>query len=171
MIEDGPAEKAGLKKDDVIIKIGKKNVEDTQDVFNIIGFTAPDTEVEFVIIRNGKEKKVNVKVGSKADSELADTSDLGRKFGLTVKTIDEDIADEYKAEEGVGVVVVEVKSGSPAAQAGIRSGMVILEVNRIEVRDVGEFNEATEESAESGKVLLLVKTGRYAQYAVLQIED
>ncbi|MHC4469100.1 MAG: Do family serine endopeptidase, partial [Planctomycetota bacterium] len=168
VIEDGPAEKAGLKKDDVIIKIGKKNVEDTQDVFNIIGFTAPDTEVEFVIIRNGKEKKVTVKVGSKADSELADTSDLGRKFGLTVKTIDEDIADEYKAEEGVGVVVVEVKSGSPAAQAGIRSGMVILEVNRIEVRDVGEFNEATEESAESGKVLLLVKTGRYAQYAVLQ---
>ena len=171
VIEDGPAEKAGLKKDDVIIKIGKKNVEDTQDVFNIIGFTAPDTEVEFVIIRNGKEKKVVVKVGSKADSELADTSDLGRKFGLTVKTIDEDIADEYKAEEGVGVVVVEVKAGSPAAQAGIRSGMVILEVNRIEVRDVGEFNEATEESAESGKVLLLVKTGRYAQYAVLQIED
>jgi serine protease Do len=171
VIEDGPADRAGLKKDDVIIKIGNKKVEDTQDVFNIIGFTTPETEVEFVIIRNGKQKKVTVKIGSKADSELADTSDLGKKFGLTVKTIDEDIADEYKAEEGVGVVVVEVKSGSPAAQAGIRNGMVILEVNRIEVRDVGEFNEVIGESAESGKVLLLVKTGRYAQYAVLQIQE
>jgi serine protease Do len=171
VIEDGPAENAGLKKDDVIIKIGNKKVEDTQDVFNIIGFTTPETEVEFVIIRNGKQKKVTVKVGSKADSELADTSDLGKKFGLTVKTIDEDIADEYKVEEGVGVVVVEVKSGSPAAQAGIRNGMVILEVNRIEVHDVGEFNEVIEESAESGKALLLIKTGRYAQYVVLQIKE
>ena len=171
VIEDGPADKAGLKKDDVIIKIGDKKVEDTQDVFNIIGFIAPDTEVEFVIIRNGKQKKVEVKVGSKADSELADTSDLGKKFGLSVRTIDEDIADQYKAEEGVGVVVIEVKPGSPAARAGIREGMVILEVNRIEVSDVGEFNKAIEESEENKKALLLVKTGRYAQYVVLQIRD
>jgi serine protease Do len=171
VIEDGPADKAGLKRDDVIIKIGDKKVDDTQDVFNIIGFTAPNTEVEFVIIRNGKEKKVTVEVGSKADSELADTSDLGRKFGLTVKTIDEDIADQYRTEEAVGVVVVEVKPGSPAARAGIRKGMVILEANRIEVADVGEFNEALKNSEESKKAMLLVKTGRYAQYVVLQIKD
>ena len=171
VIEDGPADKAGLKKDDVIIKIGDKKVDDTQDVFNIIGFTVPETEVEFFIIRNGKEKKVVVKVGSKAESELAESSDLSKKFGLTVRTIDEEMADQYKAEEGIGVVVVEVKSGSPAAQAGIRKGMVILEVNRSEVHDVGEFNEAIEESAESKKALLLVKTGRYGQYVVLQIKD
>ena len=60
---------------------------------------------------------------------------------------------------------------SPAAQAGIRKGMIILEVNRSEIHDVGEFNEVIEESAESGKALLLVKTGRYAQYVVLQIKD
>jgi serine protease Do len=172
VIEDSPADKAGLKKDDVIIQIGEKKVEDTQDVFNIIGFTMPGTEVDFVIIRNGKEKKITVEVGSKAESELADTSDLGRKFGLTVKTIDEATADEYSnAKEGEGVLVVEVKPGSPAARVGIRKGMIVLEVNRTEVVDVGEFNEALKESAENEKALLLVKTGRYAQYVVLQIED
>jgi serine protease Do len=172
VVEDSPADEAGLKKDDVIIQIGDKKVEDTQDVFNIIGFTAPETQVEFVIIRNGKEKKMIVKVGSKAESELADTSDLGQKFGLTVSTIDEDMADQYNnANEGEGVVVVEVKPGSPAARVGIREGMVVLEVNRTEVFDVSEFNEAIKESTESGKALLLVKTGRYAQYVVLQIED
>lgn len=169
--EDGPADKAGLKKDDVVISIDNKKVEDPQDLKNIIGFTAPDTEVEFVIIRNGKEKKVMVKVGSKAESELADTSNLGKKFGLTVRTIDEELADEFNTREDIGVVVVEVKAGSPAAQAGIRKGMIILEVNRSEIHDVGEFNEVIEESAESGKALLLVKTGRYAQYVVLQIKD
>ncbi|MEN8128231.1 MAG: Do family serine endopeptidase [Planctomycetota bacterium] len=171
VVEDSPADKAGLEKDDVIIKIGDKKVEDTQDVFNIIGFTAPDTKVEFVIIRNGKEKKVTVKVGSKADSELADTSDLGQKFGLTVRTIDEEMADQYRAEEGVGVVVVEVKPGSPAARAGVREGMVVLEVNRTEVANVGEFNEALQSSEETKKAMLLVKSGRFAQYVVLQIKD
>ena len=138
---------------------------------NIIGFTAPDTEVKFTIIRNGKEKKITVKVGSKAESELADTSDLGQKFGLTVKTVDEDVAEQYKAEEGVGVVVVSVKPGSPAARAGIREGMVILEVNRQEVIDVGEFNDALAESEESKKALFLADTGRYGQYVVLQIRE
>ncbi len=169
--EDGPADKAGLKKDDVVIRIDDKKVEDPQDLKNIIGFTTPETEVEFTIIRNGKEKKVAVKVGSKAESELADTSDLGQKFGLTIKTIDEAAADQYKAEEGVGVVVVKVKPGSPAARAGIRGGMVIFSVNRNEVADVGEFNEAIKESEKSKKALLLVGTGRYAQYVVLQIKE
>lgn len=169
--EDSPAEKAGLKKDDVIIRIGSKKVDDTQDAFNIIGFTAPGTEVEFTIIRDGKEKKVNVKVGSKAESELADTSDLGKKFGLTVETINEDNADKYRIKEGVGVVVVQVKPGSPAARAGLREGMVVLEVNRDEVSDVGEFNESLKKFEEEKKAILLIDRGRYAQYVVLQIKD
>jgi serine protease Do len=169
--KDSPADKAGLQKDDVVIRIDNKKVEDPQDLKNIIGFTAPDTDVEFTIIRGGKEKKVMVKVGSMQDSELADTSDLGKKFGLTVATIDEEIADQYNADEGKGVVVVEVKSGSPAARAGIRTGMVILEVNREEVSNVTEFNAELAKSGESKKALLLVQTGRYAQYVVLQIRD
>ena len=172
VVEDSPADKAGLEKDDVIIRIGDKKIEDTQDVFNIIGFTSPDTEVEFVIIRKGKEMTVTVTVGSKAESELADTSDLGQKFGLNVGTIDAEMANRYNhADEGQGVVVVEVTPGSPAARAGIREGMVVLEVNRTEVSNVAEFNEALERSAASKKSLLLVKTGQYAQYIVLQIRD
>ncbi|MDH4202361.1 MAG: Do family serine endopeptidase [Phycisphaerae bacterium] len=169
--EDSPADKAGLEKDDVIIKIGDKKVEDGQDVRNIVSFIVPETEVEFTIVRNGKEKKLTVKIGSRQESNLAETSDLGKKFGLTVATIDEEVADQYNVEEGKGVVVVEVKSGSPAARAGIRKGMVILEVNRTEVNTVGEFNEAIAESEDSKKALLLVKTGRYAQYVVLVLRD
>jgi serine protease Do len=169
--EDSPADKAGLQKDDVIIRVDNKKIEDPQDLKNIIGFTAPDTEVEFTIIRGGKEKKVMVKVGSMQDSELAETSDLGKKFGLSVATIDAEIADRYNAEEGKGVVVVDVKSGSPAARAGIRAGMVILSVNREAVSNIGEFNSELAKSEESKKVLLLVKTGRYNQYVVLQLRD
>ena len=142
VVEDSPADKAGLKKDDVIIRIGKKKVDDIQDVFNIVGYTAPGTKVDIVVIRNGKEKTIDVEIGSKADSELAETSEIGQKLGLTVRTIDSELADQYNVAEGVGVVVTEVKSGSEAEYKGFQPGLVILEVNRIEVNDVAEFNKA-----------------------------
>ncbi len=169
--EDSPADKAGLKKDDVIIKIGKKKIEDSQDVFNVIGFTAPETKVDIVVVRGGKQKTLDVVVGSKAESELAETSDIGKKLGLTVETVTEEIADEYKITEGEGVVVTEVASGSEAEYKRFRSGMVILEVNRREVNNVGDFNAALEETKD-GKVYLFVKTSRrYGQYVVLNLDE
>jgi serine protease Do len=167
---DSPAKKAGLEKDDVIIQIGSKKIEDVQDVKNIVGFSAPGSKLDITLIRNGKEKKIEVEVGALEDSELASTSDIGQKLGLKVATIDKQTADEYKVPEGTGVVVTEVFPGSPADYAGIQQGMVILEVNRQTVSDVGQFNAALKDSEETKKALLLVKTGRYAQYIVLQIQ-
>ena len=168
---DSPADKAGLKKDDVIIRIGKKKVDDQQDVFNIIGFTAPKTTIDIVVIRNGKEKTIEVLVGSRAESELAETSEIGKKLGLTVRTIDPELAEQYNAAEGRGVVVTDVEPGSEAEYKGFRPGLVILEVNRIEVNDVAAFNKALNETKDN-KVLLFVKTGqRYGQYVVLALKD
>jgi serine protease Do len=172
VVEDSPADKAGLEKDDVVVQIDDKKIEDPQDLRNVIGFTTPGTEVEFKIIRDGKQKKVPLTVGSKQASELADTSDMGKKLGLTVRTIDEELAEQYgNANEGEGVVVTEVKPNSPAAREGMREGMVILEVNRVEVSDVGGFNEALEES-DDGRAYLFVKISRrYAQWFVLKLKD
>lgn len=171
IVEDSPADKAGLKKDDVIIKIGKKKVDDSQDVFNIIGFTAPETKVDVVVIRNGKTKTIDTVIGSKAESELADTSEIGQKLGLTVQTIDEEVADEYNVTEGEGVVITDVASGSEAEYKRFRKGMVILEVNRIEVNSVGEFNEALEETKDN-KVHMFVKVNRrYGQHIFLELDE
>ncbi|MHC4288894.1 MAG: trypsin-like peptidase domain-containing protein [Planctomycetota bacterium] len=126
VVEDSPADKAGLEKDDVVVQIDDKKIEDPQDLRNVIGLTTPGTEVEFKIIRDGKQKKVPLTVGSKQASELADTSDTGKKLGLTVRTIDEELAEQYgNANEGEGVVVTEVKPNSPAAREGMREGMVM----------------------------------------------
>lgn len=169
IVKDSPADRAGLQKDDVIVQVGTKKIEDVQDVRNVIGFTAPDTVVEMTIIRNGKEKKLNVKVGSQEESELADTSATGRQLGLKVAAIDEEMAEKYKTAAGKGVVVTEVKSGTAAAFAGLHEGMIIYEVNRVPVNTVAEFNQALKESEKTKKVLLLVKLGRYTQYVVLSL--
>ncbi len=169
--EDSPADKAGLKKDDVIIKIGKKNVEDVQDVFNIIGFTAPESKVDIVVIRNGKRKTIDAVIGSRTQSEMADTSEIGKKLGLTVRTIDAELAKEYSITEGRGVVVTDVAGGSEAEYKGFQAGMVILEVNRYEINNVGAFNKALDKTKDN-KVYLFVKTGRhYGQYVVLTLKE
>jgi serine protease Do len=169
--EDSPADKAGLKKDDVIIRIDNKMISDTQDVKNIIGFTAPGTEVEITIMRDGREKKVVMTVGSQDESELAATSDIGQKLGLTVQTVDEETADQYGVKEGQGVVITDVESGSPAEYVRLRSGMVILEVNGEAVNNVGEFNQALKKTEETKKAYLFVKAGSAVYYVTLPLSD
>jgi serine protease Do len=169
VMEDSPAEKAGLKKDDVIIRIGDKQINDIQDVKNIIGFTVPGKEVEMTIIRDGKERKVSLTVGSQEESETA--SGIGQKLGLEVQEIDREVADEYGVRVGRGVLISNVTEGSAAEYAGLRSGMVILEVNRQAVNTVAEFNQALQSTEETKKAYLFVQVGSTVYYVTLPLND
>ena len=167
--KDSPAEKAGLKKDDVIIQVNNRDISSTQDIRNIIGFTSPGREVEMTIIRNGKEKKINVTVSARSESELALTGEIGKKLGLAVKTIDSETAKQNNLKEGEGVLVEEVTPGSPADRAGIRPNMVIYAANRVEVNSVADFNAAIKETENTKKAMLLIRTGRFMQYVSLRL--
>lgn len=167
--KNSPAEKAGLKKDDVIIRVNGREISDSRDVRNIIGLTPPGRKVTMTIVRNGKEKNIEITVGSREESELAQTSELGRKLGLTVRTIDADLARQNRLTEGQGVWVESVEPNSPAARAGIQPEMVILSVNRRPVSSVAEFNQALKESEQSKRVVLLVQSGRFSRYVILSL--
>jgi len=170
VIEDSPAEQAGLQKDDVIIQIDDKQISDTQDVRNIIGFTSPGTDVEITVIRDGREKKVVMKVGSQDESETATTSSIGQQLGLTVQTINQDVADQYGVREGEGVIISAIEPDSAAENAQLQEGMVILEVNGKEVNNVGQFNQALKESR-SGRAYLFIKVDSTRYYVTLPIEE
>lgn len=167
--KDSPAEKAGLRKDDIIIRVNGRNISDGNEIRNIIGFTAPGAEVDVVVIRNGKERVIKVTVGTREQSLLAETGEIGKKLGLSVETIDADIARQYNLTEGEGVRVAEVTPDSPADNAGIQPNMVIISINRQEVKSVADFNEALKESEQSKRALLLVRTGRFSQYVLLRL--
>lgn len=167
--KDSPAEKAGLKKDDVIVRVNGREIGDSRDVRNIIGLTPPGRKVQMTVIRSGKEKTLEITVGSRDESELAQTGELGRKLGLTVRTIDADLARQNRLTEGQGVWVEQVEPNSPAARAGIQPEMVILSVNRKPVSNVAEFNQALKDSEQSKRVVLLVQTGRFSRYVILSL--
>ncbi len=171
VLEDTPAEKAGLKSGDIILEMNGKDVKDNISFRNSVSLVKPGTKIKLTILRGDKEKEITVKIGSKADSVLAKgSSEIGQKLGLQVQNLTGELARKFGYKPGTGVVVTEVVRSSSADRAGIEPGMSILSVNRQEVSSVKEFNDALKESANTKEAVLLVKYDRFAWYVVLPLE-
>jgi serine protease Do len=168
---ESPADKAGLKQGDVILKMNDKEVRSNESLRNTISLMAPGTKIKLMVFRDGKEKEVTVEIGSLSKSKFGmEMSDIGKKLGLAVVPINSDAARQMNVKSEQGVVVAEVTPGSAAEEVGIEPGMIILSVNRVYVNTVADFNKALEDTAKTKKAVLLVKTGRFSQYVVLRLE-
>ncbi|MBN1636701.1 MAG: DegQ family serine endoprotease [Deltaproteobacteria bacterium] len=172
VMPDTPAEKAGLKQGDVIVKFEGESVDMVGPFRNKVALIAPGTSVDITVIRDGKEMAFRVKI-EKMSSEEVQTSkaepDTLEKLGLTVMTLTEEMAERYGYEDEQGVVVTEVESGSAAASAGIRPGVLIQEVNRDQVRNLKEFELSIEKNGKK-PILMLVKDKRGSRYIALDFE-
>jgi serine protease Do len=170
--EDSPAQKHGLERGDVLIQMDGKPVKDVGHFRNMIAMTMPGTDIDLTVIRKGKQKTVKVKLGnlSEAKTEAPTQNDLMEKIGITVQNLNEDLASQFGYQEIEGVLISGVKPGSPAAFAGLRPGMVILEANREGVQTVSDLVNALKASSTSKKVLLLVKGQHGTRYVGFTIE-
>ena len=173
VIPDSAAEKAGLKSYDVIVEFEGQPVEKSNDFLNRVAMLSPDTKVEVVVLRDGKRKTYTVKLGKRPpEDELTGAlpTDTIKELGFSVVNLTDDLADNLGFEGESGVVVREVESGSEAAKAGIVPGALIKEVNRQEVRNTKEFNEAIKKAMKKGKALLLIRIERTAIFALITFE-
>lgn len=174
VIPGSEAEKAGLKQGDIVTAIDGAPVLSASGFRNRISLTPPDTELTLKIIRDKKEMVVKTKVGheqpEESETALLENRD-GRQVGLAVMALTPDMAARLGYEGESGVVVMEVKDGSLAGDAGIRPGNLIVSVNRRPVGDGREFEEAMADFAKSGLALLLVKDNQSSRYILLRAEQ
>ncbi len=172
--EDSPANAAGLKQGDIILKMDGKDVESSNVLKNEVAMLAPGSKVRFEIFRGGKKQEVTVKIGerpaslSKATEEAAQRP--GGHLGMQLQNLTKDLADQLGYALGEGVIVTEVAPGSPADSAGIQPGDLIVSVDHKDVKSVSEFEKALQASSKNKKVLLLVKHGEYSRYIVISIQ-
>ena len=165
----GPAERAGVKRGDVIVAFGGKATKDPNQLRNMVAATKVGTDAELVVVREGKEKKLVVRVGElpakenplSRQSGPAAGGELG--FGVT------DLTPEARRqldlpESQTGVVVTDVKQASDAYQKGLRRGDVIVEVNRTPVANEADFNRAVAGVGAGKQLLLLVITEGHTRY-------
>ncbi|MBT8133168.1 MAG: PDZ domain-containing protein, partial [Gammaproteobacteria bacterium] len=167
--EDSPAAKAGLKQGDIIIAYKDKPVTEVGDFRNQISLTAPGSREELTIIRDGDRRDIAVTIGTlNKDNMMAKSSTQSAdELGLTVQTLTPQLAEQFKAKAGEGVVVTQVRPGSIAASAGIQPGSVIVQVNRAAIKSAEEFKNEVRKSSASKRILLLVRKNNMQQFVAL----
>lgn len=176
--QGGPADEAGLEPGDIIVKINGKSIDNHSDLRTTVAQTAPGTEVELEVIRDGKKKELSVVLGELDGDAIASTDGSG-KWGQKSDLLDgvqiDDLNDEwryrYRIPEHVeGVFVTKVDPDSPAYYAGLRAGNVIAAIDRRPVKSAKEAVEISERIRKD-RVLLLVRTPEGAQYLVVKKDD
>jgi serine protease Do len=167
-----PADKAGFKRGDVIVKFNHEPTTDTGQLRNLVAMTPPGTQVPVEVIRDGKQHTLSVEVGTLPEKLAAATSEpaLQKELGMSVQNLTDELAEQlgYKGQQGV--VISEVEPGSPAALAGLRSGMLITQVNRRSVNNTDEFQEALAASSHTKRVLLLVHDRQGSHFVALRLD-
>jgi serine protease Do len=172
VIADGPAEKAGLKRGDVIVSFDGKEIKETHELPYIVASTPVGKKVEIEVIRKGSKKSFDVKIAElKGDKESPVVGEDRTNLGLTVKEITPELARNLRLSETSGLVVFQVKDNSPAAEAGIRPGDIILEVDQDPVKDIEQFSRKIETYKPGDTVLFLIKRRDATLYLTVKVEE
>ncbi len=157
--KDSAAERAGLKKYDLIAKVNGVKVKKGSDLSTRIAEVSPGDKVELEIYRKQEKITVTATVGEAPDTFRYKSKQLEGKsydIGMVLVKNSRGVAREYGLKTSAGIVVKSVERGSSAYKNGIREMDVILEVNRIEVEDVDEFREIISRKRPGSLILLYV---------------
>jgi serine protease Do len=176
--DKSPAEKAGIKEGDVVVEVQGKKVEGPRELQLIVAAIAPGTKVEVKLIRDGNEKKVSVDLAERPSPNLAaadkpaGVEEPDVLDGVTVSDIDAEARKKYALPETAkGVVITEVDPDSPSADAGLKVGDVVHEINREAIDSSKQAVELSEKVKKEKKVLLRVSTKGSSRYVVVERKE
>ena len=206
-LEDGgPADEAGLRRGDIIIRINGRSMNSTNEVAQRVGGSDPGSKMSISVWRSGREKSVQVVLGSRPEfddrnrrrivirgdgddgewewigpdmSQLRELENLrdhvwimgsGRGLlGVRTQDLNPELGSYFKVPDGKGVLVTEVLDDTPAQEAGMRAGDVILQVNGENVTDTSELREELRESEDEEVAIVIMREGsRYTINAEIE---
>jgi Do/DeqQ family serine protease len=181
VVAGSAADKAGVKRGDVITQINGERVEDGNALRNRVAGTQPGTEVTLTVLRDGREQQIKAKLNELAPDQARNNQQTPQqeaapennaensgKLGLSLEPLTPELGKRLQLEgTDKGMVVTEVDPNGAGADAGIRAQDVILEINR---QPVGTFEEAQAALAKSGDKSILLLVGRRGQTVYLTVQ-
>jgi serine protease Do len=167
LVKGGPAERAGVKTGDVIVEFDRRPIKDSVDLPQQVARVAPGSAVQVKVIRDGKETTLPITVGEMKETEVAAAAQEG-ELGLTVQPLTPQLAENLGLERADGLVISAVKPGSAAEEAGLRSGDVVVEVNRRTVKNLADYNREISRNEKGKSVLFLVRRGQSSLFLALK---
>jgi len=170
IIADTPAAAADLQRGDLVVAVNGDSVASAGDLRNLVARIQPGTATELTVVRNGQPQQVQVVVGERPRAG-AEAPPAPPALGLQLRELTDELRQRLDIDVDRGVFVSGVRRGSQAALAGIRPGMVIVQVNRQDIDSVGEFHAALAQAEADQPILLLVSYRGATNYVLLRQES
>ena len=131
-----------------MLEVDGQPVHNAVDLRSLIGSTAPGVEVELLVLRDGKQKRIKVELETLTEEVFAstagsrDSNEARGPLGIRVENLKNEWAERLGYEDESGVMIVRVARGSEAAKRGLRRGMLIQEINDERVENVEDYEDA-----------------------------
>lgn len=170
VVPNSPADQAGIQRGDVMVNFNDKAVENSHDLAAMVAATPVGRTVPVSIRRQGKQQTLSLTVGkfpANTDEEQEASQPTQGKLGLQLQDVTPEMAQKRDPSVDHGVMVVGVQPESPAAEAGIRPGDVLLQVNQQPVNSAAEVKEAVAQADAQQPLLLLVQRDRGSFFVAL----
>lgn len=166
VVPKGPADKAGFKNGDVVLQFNNKNVADSRHLKLMVAETKPHSTVPVKILRDGAAKTLEVTVNELpgteqlAKAETPNGGDTGTLNGVGVESLNGQIRQEFHVPDKIhGAIVTEVRPDSAAAEAGLKPGDVIEEINRHPVKSADDAVRLTEHAKDKHTLVRVWENG------------
>ncbi len=162
-VYDGdPADKGGVKPQDIIIAVNDESISDTRELSRIIADTIIGKEISIDVLRNGHKKRLYVVIVKRDDTRLGELSPGSSKkdsaLGMNVEDLNDHLANRFQLNTiEKGVIVVNVKNAGKAEEAGIQPGDIIVEINRTPVETVNDYNSILQSVKEGDPLKIFIK--------------
>jgi len=195
VVPDSPADVAGLRQGDIVLKIDKKATNDADQLIEIVTARQPGDEIELLVIRDSKEKTLKARLDERSNREEPPMtmhrpgrmwhhapksytkSWTNTKFrsnntyiGIGLESMSKQLAEYFGVTKGTGVLVSEVYEDSPAEKAGLKAGDVIVKVDGNEFERVADVQEAVLDKDEGEKIELTVLRDKKEKQFTLDVE-
>lgn len=162
VVPDSPAEKAGIMRGDVLIKLNNEAIKDPGQFVSMVRKCAAGDEVSIDLIRHGKEQKITVKLGEVDSSDREKSGSKYRtvdKIGIEIANITDDLAKSFNLSDKEGVVITKVEDDSIAERMGLKAGDVILEVNGVKINNTSQWSRVETKNPKA-LAMLIEREGR-----------
>lgn len=169
-----PADLGGLQQEDIIVSYNDIRVDNISLFRNSVSLMEPGAKLKVKVNRRGTILELKMTVATMPNDKIVEEKRVEEKpverLGLHVQNLDTESAQKLGYKDEKGVLVVKVGNDTPAAQAAIKPGSLIVAVNRNKVSDVAEFSKEIEIAAKDGRVLLMVKQGEIVRFIPLYFD-
>ncbi len=169
VVKGGPAERAGLKKNDIVISFQGRDIHDAAALRNMAALTPIGQDARLTVLRQGRKQDLTLRIGNLAEAARHTAGTIKERLGAEVRAVTAKEADRFGLETGQGVALTAVDPRGPLGVAGFEVGDLILEINGQAIAGLETFIEIAGSLKPRQRITLLVVDHRSGNAGTVQV--